>query len=495
MMNLFLKIYCSITITIFVIAGLLLIAIYNDMYPVINPPPLPNLPPIWFGDPKLEKDAGAADISVKPFKIAIDGTILIDVKQRLRNDLKRLDPSLSDYPEPIVTTFEYGFNVNFLMSQIGNHWLNQYNWTNQEIAMNNIGQQYKTNIDGLDIHFIHIKPTAEELSSKTNILPLLLIHGWPGSFIEFTEIIPMLTEKDKKQNFVFEVIIPSIPGYGFSSSPKKPGFHFGHCARVFRKLMVDRLGFKDGFYMQGGDWGGFIATAMATLYPESLLGIHLNLAIASMPSTNLKTLLAAIAPKYFLDDFGMSYIHPISEQFAYLLSESGYMHIQATKPDTVGVALSTSPLGLAAYILEKFSTWTRRENKMQEDGNLLQYYSMDKLLDNVMLYWVTNSITSSMRFYKENLGDPTNKELVGINLNPIQNVPTAIATYSDEMFLQTKDMLSGKFKNIVQFTAMPNGGHFAAMEDPHRLYKDFISFVDKVESLRKQMTDKQNSEL
>lgn len=467
-------------------------AVYSDLYP--SPPPLPSLETKWFGDPLAPH---GTNNTITPFTVNVSDAILVDLKERLGSDLNRLRNSHSF--DPIVESFEYGFNMDYLINTIGEYWLNQYNWRNREKLINEMGSHYKTEIEGLEVHFIHIKPNI----NNVRILPLLMVHGWPGSFIEFYEAIQLLTTKLDGQSFIFEVIIPSIPGYTFSSPPQRPGFHVGHCAQMLYTLMVDRLGFKEGFYMQGGDWGSLITTALATLYPDSVIGLHLNMAISIKPSAILKSIMSVLAPHRYFDAFGMKYIYPRLEKFGRVLEESGYFHIQATKPDTLGVALNTSPIGLAAYILEKFSTWTRYSHKLHSDGGLLRYYSLDQLLDNVMLYWVTNSITSSMRFYKENVGilsfmrfhkenvgnhdETKHDELFAIQMNPIYSVPVAVAAFSDEIFLQTKDELSGKFRNIIQYTSLPDGGHFAAMENPKRLVEDFVKFVNKVETNRDQI--------
>jgi pimeloyl-ACP methyl ester carboxylesterase len=349
-------------------------------------------------------------------------------------------------------------------------------------------------MDGIEVHFVRVRPKV----TNAKILPLLLVHGWPGSFLEFKDIIPLLTEvQSENKEYVFDLIMPSIPGYGFSSAPRKPGFHSGHCARIFRDLMIERLGFKDGFYMQGGDWGGIITTALATLYPDDVIGLHLNFAVGSTPSVPLKQMISAVAPTFLSKSLGLQYEPSVKRQFAQLIEETGYFHLQATKPDTLGVSLNTSPLGLAAYILEKFSTWTRYNNKKYSDGKILEYYNIDDLLNNVMLYWVTNSITTSMRFYKENFGNnkKSMKEMLGVLRNPINDVPVGIASYSDDIFLFGKAELQGKYRNIVQYHYMPDGGHFAAMEDANRLYQDYYNFILIVENNKEKRKKTVSNEL
>ena len=476
-MNCCIKIYLFLNSIILILLGSFLLAVYFDNSLLI--PPLPTLQKTWFGKTKEHPNGNDyAKEEIKSYKVDIDNKTLRDLQSRLKLDLKRVqDPS---FPEPIVNSFEYGFNKDYLSSAIGKYWADQYDWRKQEKVINKMGQHFMTNIDGLDIHFLRVQPKV----TNVKVLPLLMVHGWPGSFLEFKNIIPLLTNLNGNEEFVFDLIIPSIPGYGFSSAPRKPGFHVGHCARIFRELMVDRLGFKEGFYLQGGDWGAIITTALATLYPDDVRGLHINMAIASTPSVPLKQMISGLAPTFVSKMLGLQTDPSIKDQFKKLVEESGYLHLQATKPDTIGVALSASPLGLAAYILEKFSTWTRHRNTLYSDGKLLEHYSIDDLLDNVMLYWVTNSITTSMRFYKENFGnnEKNQEEIKGILMNPINDIPVGVASYSEEIFVFGEVELQGKFKNIVQFTRMTNGGHFAAMEDHDRLYKDIYQFVLTVEN-------------
>ena len=479
-MSFLLKIYFLITAVSSALLWVLLLAVYFDNEVFI--PPLPRLQETWFGKPE-EALSFKAEFKplITPYKVQIEDDILRDLKLRLKSDLRRVRSP--DFPKPLLDTFEYGFNTNYLLSAVGEYWSNSYNWTQQEVMINNMGDHFTTKISGMDLHYLRVTP---DISTKAKIIPLLLVHGWPGSFLEFKNIIPYLTNVTGNNEFVFDVIMPSIPGYGFSSAPRRPGFHIGQCARIFHTLMTERLGFKDGFYMQGGDWGSIITTALATLYPNDVTGLHLNFAIGSTPSVPLKHFIAGVSPNSILDALGLQYTPSIQEQFARMLEETGYFHLQATKPDTIGVALNTSPLGLAAYILEKFSSWTRHDNKIYSDGKLLDYYEIDDLLNNVMLYWLTNSITTSMRFYKENFGNnkKNQEEMIGILTNPIKDVPVGVASYSDEMFVFGKEELRGKFRNIIQFTRMDNGGHFAAMEDPKRLYQDIYKFIMKAEHER-----------
>ena len=277
-----------------------------------------------------------------------------------------------------------------------------------------------------------------------------------------------------------EVVVPSIPGYGFSAAPQLRGFGGPQTADIFRQLMA-RLG-HERFYCQGGDWGSLVTTVLATLYPDSVLGLHLNMMAAQItPGGMLATWLAQLPGLRYLlaDPEDYEKVEAFVPRLGFLLQETGYLHLQATKPDTVGVGLSSSPLGLAAYILEKFSTWTEAGWRELEDGGLgtEASYSRDRLLTNVMVYWLTNSITSSMRYYKENLSnlDPA------IARTPVQ-APTGFADLPNELSRVSRFQLRGKFPRLVSYNTLASGGHFAAMEVPHLLAEDIIQFITLVEN-------------
>lgn len=263
-------------------------------------------------------------------------------------------------------------------------WRDNYNWREREKFLNKFSQ-YLTNIQGLDIHFIHVKPKTAQ---KT--LPLILLHGWPSSVRDFYKIIPLLTTYNEKYGFAFEVVIPSLPGYGFSSPSQKPGMGAPDIALILKNLMF-RLGFSK-FYIHGGDWGAIISKNMATLFPDHVLGIHSTMMYSRRTLSVFKILLGTIYPGWVVSKEYENRMYPLSEKISILIRESGYFHMQATKPDTVGVALGESPMGLAAYILEKFSLAT-------QEG--LKKYTNEELIDNLMYYWVTNSMTTAMRIYKE----------------------------------------------------------------------------------------------
>ena len=321
------------------------------------------------------------DATVKPFKIAVEEKVLQDLKQRLDNT--RIQDSIPG------VNFEYGF-PSWQLKKVVDYWSKTYDWRKEEKKLNQY-DHFKTQIEGLDIHFMHIKP---KLTAGKKAVPLLLMHGWPGSFSEYMGMIPLLTEGPGVN---FELVIPSIPGYGFSEASHKAGLGLPHVSRIMLKLMK-RLG-HEKFLYQGGDWGAAIGAMMAAVFPENMIGFHTNFAFVPMGTRDWLRLIVA--------DFGfpalvfqdpeneVQKMNPISKLVTSILMEFGYSHIQMTKPDTVGAGLNDSPAGMAAYILEKFSTWTNPANTGKTDGGLLEKFTLDQLLTNVMIYWVNGNMASS----------------------------------------------------------------------------------------------------
>ncbi|CAI9567723.1 unnamed protein product [Staurois parvus] len=423
----------------------------------------------WWGHG--EKPTEKEDTKINPFRVEVSEDVIKDFHDRL--DRTRYFSPLED------SQFHYGMN-SVTLKKVVSYWRNTFDWGKQVEIINKY-PHYTTNIEGLNIHFIHVKPP--NLPAGQKAIPLLMVHGWPGSFYEFYRIIPLLTEPGKHgldPSFTFEVICPSIPGYGFSEAPHKKGFNGISAARIFYKLML-RLGFSQ-FYLQGGDWGSLITTIMSQMKPESIKGLHLNVVFISKGGFGM--LISLLLGRYLPWLVGMTRedvkrLYPYFEKNVYaILRESGYLHIQATKPDTVGSALNDSPAGLAAYILEKFSTWTNPDYRELEDGGLDRKYSLDDLLTNVMIYWVSGSITSSMRFYKENF---TRDFQTNPSARTPVYVPTGIAAFPCELMHTPKVWAKERHKNIVTYNYMPRGGHFAAFEEPELLARDVQQFVSKVE--------------
>ncbi|KAJ8009139.1 hypothetical protein DPEC_G00085790 [Dallia pectoralis] len=414
----------------------------------------------WWGVGNPPEREG--DVSIRPYTVQTDDEELEDLYRRI--DQTRPTSSLED------SQFNYGFNSHCLQKVVS-YWRHDFDWRRQVEKLNKY-PHYKTNIEGIDVHYVHARPT--NLPEGVTAVPLLMVHGWPGSFYEFYGMIPLLTEPSNPGDTVFEVVCPSIPGYGFSEAPHKKGFDSVCAARVFHKLMK-RLGFRQ-FCTHGGDWGWLVTTNMAQLEPQIVRGMHLNFAPPALLglTTVLSLLLGRRFPKLFgFDDVDVQHIYPVFQNLVVeTIKESGYLHIQATKPDTVGRGLNDSPVGLAAYILEKFSTWTDRDFRNLDDGGLTRKFSMDDLLTNVMIYWTSGCIVSSMRFYKENfskLEQPHSKMPV--------HVPTGFACFPNELVHTPKLWVEQKYRQLKTFTRMARGGHFSAMEEPLLMAQDIQNFV------------------
>ncbi|XP_034554727.1 epoxide hydrolase 1 [Notolabrus celidotus] len=413
---------------------------------------------------------GGEDDTIRPFKITTSDEEIEDLYRRI--DQTRPVPSLED------CQFHYGFNSQYLQKVVS-YWRNDFDWRRQVDKINQY-PHFKTNIEGIDIHYLHVKP--KKVPEGATALPLIMVHGWPGSFYEFYGLIPLLTEPADPHDLVFEVVCPSIPGYGFSEASHKKGFDSVSAAHIFHKLMK-RLGFQQ-YYAHGGDWGWLITTNMAQLEPNTVKGLHVNFA---PPNPGLlmasSLMLGRRFPKLFgFTDLDVQRLFPCFEkQMVEPIKESGYMHIQATKPDTVGRGLNDSPVGLATYILEKFSTWTSHDFRNLEDGGLTRKFSLDDLLTNVMIYWTSGSITSSMRLYKENFRQGLNQPHAKM---PVY-VPTGYACFPNELMHTPKLWVKQKYWKLVSYTIMARGGHFAAMEEPQLMAEDIQNFVKTVEKKKK----------
>ncbi|XP_057704189.1 epoxide hydrolase 1 isoform X2 [Corythoichthys intestinalis] len=415
----------------------------------------------WWGAGKRPQ---SEDDNIYPFEVQTSEDEIKDLHERL--DKTRYTDPLED------EAFQYGFNSTYL-KRVTSYWRHEFDWKKQ-VAVLNKYPHFKTKIEGIDVHFIHVRPVQRK---NQKVIPLMLVHGWPGSFFEFYKILPLLTESH--DDLAFEVVCPSIPGYGYSEAPHRQGFDSLAAARIFLKLM-ERLGFPK-FYLQGGDWGSLITTNMAQMKPLCVKGLHLNM---FMIRRGFKVLMSLLIGPYLpflvgLNREDVRRLFPFFEKCVWtIMRESGYLHIQATKPDTVGCGVNNSPVGLAAYILEKFSTWTNVENIDLGDGGLERKFSLDDLLTNVMIYWTTGSMVSSMRFYKENLKGNLDKR---IDSRRRVSVPTGLAAFPGELIHSPKSWAQTKYHNIVSYTFMPRGGHFAAFEEPQLLASDVIQFVREVE--------------
>jgi juvenile hormone epoxide hydrolase len=422
-------------------------------------------PPFW--GPK-SKEGKKENTSIRNFEIKVDEKVLRDLKARLRLETSAEGNRLA---APIENTgFHYGMNSDFLKN-VTKYWLNGYDWRAREKRLN-LYPHYKTTIYGLDIHFQRAKPK----NSNKKTRPLLLLHGWPSSFVDFQKVIPLLTEP-AYSDVNFELIIPSLPGYGFSDAAAKPGLGTPQMAQIFLKLMR-RLGYPK-FYVHGADFGAIIATDMATMFPKSVMGLHLSMCFTFHWRSFLKLGAGQVYRGRAFDETEAGRLFPLNKYMTTLLQETGYFHHQTTKPDTLGIALANSPTGLAGYILEKFSTFTNLKGRNRRNGGLLPHFNLDELLDSVMIYWVTNTITSSMRLYYEAFSN--NPLAYTIDTMPV-NVPTACLNMPEDFWnSQNEYLVNDKYPQIVHYTKARKGGHFTAIEVPDILAQDAVDFYNRIE--------------
>ncbi|KAL9917410.1 juvenile hormone epoxide hydrolase 1 [Glossina fuscipes fuscipes] len=431
----------------------------------------------WWGDEEEPRDWQAyLDNSSEVInnRLMYEESVINELKEQLNRPLHLTEPIRG-------ANFEYGFNTEALKSII-KYWRDDYlpRWREREIFLWQFNH-FTTDIQGLRLHFFHLMAYDDQTVDKHHY-PVLLLHGWPGSVREFFDLIHKLhqTETDKENKYIFNVVAPSLPGYAWSQGTSRPGLGPAQIAVMMRNLML-RLGYKK-FFIQGGDWGSIIGSHMATLFPENVLGYHSNFCTINTPNSIFKGFLANFFPRLFAPSGFEDFFFPISDKWLYILEETGYMHLQATKPDTIGTALLNNPVGLAAYILEKFSIWTNVSYRHYPDGGLTERFKLDDLLDNVMIYYLTDSITTTQRLYKEHFS----KEQMTLRLDYVPTyVPTGCVRFKNDLIHFLDFQLEEKYRNLIHSTYYHEGGHFAALEVPDSLYNDFISFVQKVERLAK----------
>ena len=370
----------------------------------------------------------------------------IDISEEILQNIYTKVKNYSWHEMPDDGGWDYGTNLDY-MKEFADYWVNKFDWRKTEEKINKF-KNFKSNIDGIDIHFIH------EKGSGSNPKPLLLSHGWPGSIVEFLHIIDQLAHPEKfggKEEDAFDVIVPSLPGYGFSGRPQRPiGPRI--MASIFNSLMTKILGYKK-YIAQGGDFGGAIATWLAYDFPESLLGIHINILIIRHPDGPQTP-----EEKEWQERFKV-------EQRI----EDGYRTQQATKPQTLSYAMMDSPVGVAAWIIEKMRGWSDIKN-----GDIESVYSKDILLSNIMVYLVTKTFnTASWIYYgrREEGGRFLPKEHLPLK------VPTAAALFPKEYLKWAPRSYVERIYNIQHWTKMSKGGHFAALEQPDLLVKDIREFT------------------
>jgi len=376
--------------------------------------------------------------AVSPFRIAVPDAVLADLNLRLRN---------TRWPEAeLVHDWSQGVPLKWIRD-ICNYWAEQYDWRNREAMLNRFAQ-FKTGIDGLAIHFIHAR------SPHPQAMPLIITHGWPGSVVEFHKVIEPLVDPvahGGSASDAFHVVCPSLPGFGFSGKPTTAGWGVDRIAKAWAVLM-DRLGYAH-YGAQGGDWGSAVTTALGALDGEHCAGIHITLAMATRPNVEGKP-----TPEETRALEGIKH---------YADWDSGYSKQQSTRPQTLGYALTDSPSGQAAWILEKYWAWT------DCNGHPENIFTRDELLDNVMLYWVTASAASSARLYWESFG-PKKRTAHTVR------VPTGVAVFPKEIVTPVRKWMEASYTNITHWSEMPKGGHFAAFEQPDLFVQEVRDYFRKL---------------
>ena len=400
----------------------------NKVTPSLQEKPMP--------ESKLANNA-----PIIPFEIDISDTAIADLKRRL---------AATRMPDQIVdTTWEYGTDSSYLSELIA-YWQNDFDWKKQESELNQF-DQFKTEIDDLDIHFIH------QRSENPDAIPLMIVHGWPGSVSEFSKIVGPLTDPvahGGNNADSYHVIAPSLPGFGFSEKPNEQGYNPEKFAHILAGLM-QRLGYEQ-YAIAGGDWGAIINRHLANNYPERLIGLHSNMVLAGPPTDQAQR-----------DDVSDAESSLRAARISYMLNEVGYQRIQGTKPQSLGYGLNDSPAGLAAWIVEKFHGWS--DLPQGADGYLDNYFSKDELLTNISIYWYTETITSSARIYYENNKTPVTKPIEYID------VPTGVAIYPAEIFITPKSWVAAAY-DLRHYSLMEEGGHFAALEQPESYINELNTF-------------------
>jgi epoxide hydrolase len=371
---------------------------------------------------------------IKPFRIAVSDDVLADLRARLR---------LTRWPErEVVNDWSQGVPLGWLQD-ICRYWADTYDWRRREALLNRF-TQFVTTIDGLDIHFLHVR------SPHAGAMPLVITHGWPGSFVEFHKVIEPLVDPTAHGGDAadaFHVVCPSLPGFAFSGKPTTTGWGVDRIARAWATLM-HRLGYAR-YGAQGGDWGSAVTTTIGALDAGRCTGIHVTLALSSRPDVRDEP-----TPEETRALRGIKY---------YADWDSGYSKQQSTRPQTLGYGLTDSPAGQAAWILEKFWAWT------DCDGHPENVLGRDELLDNVMLYWVTASAASSARLYWESFG-------AGRRTLHKVGVPTGVAVFPKEIVIPVRHWMEANFTNITHWNELPRGGHFAAFEQPALFVEELRTF-------------------
>lgn len=376
-------------------------------------------------------------MSVQPFTISIAQRILDDVHERLAR---------TRWPDEVEgAEWDYGTNLAYLKTLV-DYWQHHFDWRAQEAMLNHFAQ-FRVEIDGFGVHFIH------ERGKGPNPLPMILTHGWPDSFYRMHKIIPRLSDPASFGGDPFDsfdVIVPSLPGYGFSDRPHQRGMTPKRTAELWAQLMRDVLGYWR-FAAAGGDIGSGVTRLLALAHSELLIGIHLT-------DVGLPTLTPDQSDLTFAEQ---QYLDAVQQ---WRMRESAYAMMHSTKPQTLAYGLNDSPVGLAGWMVEKFRAWSDCQ------GDVEKRFSKDELLTNIMIYWVSETINSSMRMYYE-IGHASSPLKPGQHIE----VPAGVAIFPKDIGVPPREW-GERTLRVQHWTEMPRGGHFAALEEPELLVEDLRAF-------------------
>jgi pimeloyl-ACP methyl ester carboxylesterase len=396
--------------------------------------------------------------AVRPFRVEVPESELTELRRRIK---------ATRWPEKeTVSDFSQGVQLTFIQA-LARYWATEYDWRKVEARLNSL-PNFITEIDGLDIHFIHVR------SKHENALPLVVTHGWPGSPIEQLKIIDPLTNPTAhggSASDAFHLVIPSMAGYGFSGKPSTPGWDPARMARAWVELMK-RLGYSR-FAAQGGDWGGFVTNLMAQHSPPELIGIHLNFSGAAPPEVSKALQSGQLAPASLSTEERRAY-----DQMAFLYRHVPTQLMMAAHPQTL-YGLADSPVALAAWMIDHDVTSYGHIVKLFVDGEPYGDLTRDDILDNITLSWLTNTGVSSARLYVEYKGAFFNDYDI--------SVPAAVSVFPEEVYQAPRSWTERAYHNLIHFNAVAEGGHFAAWEQP-KIFTEELRAAFR--SLRTQQADK-----
>ena len=394
-----------------------------------------------FSTPALAAGEGR-DTAIRPFRVHVPDPALADLRRRL---------AATQWPDKeLVTDRSQGVQLA-TMKALVRYWQTDYDWRKAEAALNAL-PQFVTTIDGLDIHFIHVK------SRHPNALPVIITHGWPGSIIEMLAIIDPLTNPTAhggRAEDAFDVVIPSMPGYGFSGKPTGAGWNPAHVAQTWDTLMK-RLGYSR-YVAQGGDVGAAVTDALAHQAPGGLLGVHFNFLINFPPDVLAAAFGGSRAPA------GISETERAALGAVTAAFRRGYLVEQGEHPQTIGYPLTDSPSGLAAWMLDHDADSYEKISHAFVDGQPAGNLTRDRIVDNITLYWLTNSATSAARMYWES----ARARAAGVAQPPVTvSLPVAFTVFPEEIYQAPRAWAEKVYPNLIYFHEVDKGGHFAAWEQP-----------------------------